>query len=390
MVLNKWSLSMLISYFNYSSEFQQLIIDLYQFDNHQPFPSVESQFFYDFNTLYIPETGSNPTEIRRRRRRRRMQLLPFSVFTLTTGYDSVSRELLKKITQRNNPGEIRFNSAVTGIYKTLYEDENVYNVITENDEEYSGSQVILALPGEPLQALLPNVALLDNDEDANYLINSIIGQGEICKMNLIWNDLTIPDEILPSLIDSVDANNNLGLGSIYVWYGDNIDGEGEGSLTAIHFYNSNSNSCRSWWNLQQQTQSSGIYRKDGVTIDNEDELILLTNDVVNTLFNEFTQFIADKYDFHDCNEPLIGTIAPWGVLNEWGATLHRYRTGYSSSYVRSLIDKPNQNEDIFTGISDYASRSGFVEGGLNAAVDNLNRNFGIDNFLDGISECSLE
>ena len=121
---------MLIKYFGYSSEFKQLILDSYQFYNHElVLPGSHGQFFYDFQSLYIPEDIETAN-------RRRMQSSS-GVYTMTTGYDSISTGLYSKVTDTDltNPAQIFFDQKVIGINK----NDDKYDVITESNS-YTADQ----------------------------------------------------------------------------------------------------------------------------------------------------------------------------------------------------------------------------------------------------------
>eukprot|EP01084_Bolivina_argentea_P283929 486431_1 len=376
-VLNEWSLPMLFRYFNYSNEFQQLIKDEIE-ENLLP-PYGDSAFFYDFDKLYTQQLHSNNHQ-------RRLQ--SSTVFTLTTGYDTISMTLASLFEE--NGGQILIGKEVIAIDGSM-ETDNIYTVITNEEgkeKKYKTKSVILAIPETPLKNILPNIPALD-DNDTWALVDSIYPQGRICKINLVFDE--VYNISLNEISHSVDLSANLG--SIYVWFGEQTNG-----LVVTHFYITSSSACDTWWNLQEISLNNGsslygIEYLDDIVIDENDDyndLDVLTTYVVIQLYDELKNFVTQALGIEadDLPLPILGTMQAWGQLSR-GATLIRWRRGVNRNDIMSQIDKPKEIENIFIGISDWSVNTGFVEGAIDASIKNLERNFDITDFLADEPECAL-
>eukprot|EP01084_Bolivina_argentea_P056864 103989_1 len=182
-VLNKWSAKMLFRYLNYSSEFQQAILDQggaeITFDNQY----VSMSWVPEWNLV---NTSSNYNE-----------------WTFDTGYDAMTRVLTSLINE-NDPNCILFNNKVIGIDKY---NTNRYTVKTSQDNVFITDKIILAIPTKHLQELLPNIKPLNNNKYANDIINSMDTVRYFCKMNLLFDKLLLLSNgkcCFDSIIDDID------------------------------------------------------------------------------------------------------------------------------------------------------------------------------------------
>ena len=156
-----------------------------------------------------------------------------------------------------------------------------------------------------------------------------------------------------------------------------------GTLTVLHIYSSDGDISKGpvlWHQLQGLGEAYRI--APGVQVSRLNELTVSSQFVVDEAVQQLTTYLQLPIPY-----PLASFSSGFGVEVQGNDGMHFWRGGVVPDDVRNAIIKPVDTEDIFIAQSSYSQFQQWQFGGIDAALQNLEQNFAIDDLLQNEQEC---
>eukprot|EP01084_Bolivina_argentea_P107592 192369_1 len=293
-------------------------------------------------------------------------------WTLKNGYGSMNEQLYKSLINHEN-ANVLLNHKITAITKR----QNKYLIESNFGEyHYFANKVILSIPPDKSVKLLPYSPILNTQKFRNILES--VTWGDSIKINLIYDSAFWMIENLESLVPS---NSDLEIREFYIenaWT--------NGSLTALQIYAKGKYSGF-WYSAQVIGDKYPI--NESLKIDERySEIPVLERHIASIVVVEEVMKQMKELTQISIPMPLAAFIHFLGYNFDTSGTTS-FKTTVNADEIINESYTPIENEHIFMAISDYAWEYGWMESGISAAINNLERNFNIKSVLKNESICTF-